>query len=126
MVRSLLCAAFLVLAATLPASAQSILVGTFDGMIRSGEAEVPVETVFSGKGDNIAGRYVIADPAAGTYEGTIANILVNASDVATMTWTDKFGVGTAIMAFAEDGGSFTGKWYLDGQLGGVWTGTRAP
>jgi hypothetical protein len=126
MVRSLLCAAFLLLAAILPASAQSVPLGTYNGTIKSGDAEVPVETVFSGKGTQVTGKYVIEDPASGTYEGTITNLLINASRVATLTWTDKFGEGTAIMAFSEDGRSFSGKWYFDGQLGGIWNGTRAP
>lgn len=125
MIRSLLCAAVLVLASALPAAAQLNILGIYTGTILDGGAEVPVETSFSQKGDVLAGKYVI-DGTQGRYTGRISDVDLADTGAYTMVWTDQYGQGTATLTFAPDGSSFRGKWYIDGHVGGSWNGTKAP
>jgi hypothetical protein len=126
MVRSVLCAVFLVLLTLVPAAAQPDIAGTYRGTIINNQTEIPVDTVLREKGGRISGSYVLHDPTDGDVTGSISEVAVTAAGVATLTWTDMYGSGSATLTFTPDGGSFSGKWYAGGQVGGFWNGARVP
>lgn len=125
MIRTILAASFLVLAPLAPAMAQDIA-GTYEGTMINNRVEVPAETVIVQKGGVVTGSYVIHDPVDGDVKGKISEVDLADNGVYTLTWTDMYGSGGATLSFAPDGQSFNGKWYVDGQVGGFWNGTKVP
>jgi hypothetical protein len=123
----ILAAALMALAPLAPAAAQTAVAGTYRGEMFSNGALQPTDTVFVEKNGSFAGSYVIHDPEDGEIHGKISAMTLDPGGrTYSFTWTDSYGSDAATVAFAPDGGSFTGKWFVDGRPVGVWNGTRAP
>lgn len=123
MIRTILGAALIALVPLAPALAQDIT-GHYVGEMYSNSALQPTDTVIVQKGGAWSGSYVIHDPDDGDVHGKILDMTRDPAGTYSFTWKDMYGEGPAMIAFAPDGHSFTGKWYAEDRPIGVWNGIR--
>lgn len=99
--------------------------GTYSGEVFNGADLDPVTTTFTLQpSGRLIGSYTVEDEA-GTFSGTLSNILIEGERFISMEWTDQFGEGLAVMEFNSDFSSFAGEWAdKEGQNPLPWNGQR--
>lgn len=104
-----------------------ILVGTYEGLVHDGDADVPVTTVFNRSSDGRpTGTYTVGQGET-SYTGTLDDFQIIDADllVCRFTWTDRHGKGPLVLSVRPDGEQFLGRFGMEGDFATErWDGRR--
>jgi hypothetical protein len=103
----------------------SQIVGTYKGIIWSGEEEIPATTMLFRDGKGVlSGKYEMSEEG-GVVAGKLYECSVVGNRKMKCKWEDEYGTGDLSLEFSDDLSRFEGLWNADGDSESyLWNGAK--